>query len=60
MPMIRYADENDFDILKEYEKHISENELKDCIRQNRILVLYERNVFIGWLRYNFFGIIFRL
>lgn len=52
--MIRYAVEHDFEHLKRYEKHISESELKSCISQNRIIVLYEGNAFIGWLRYNFF------
>ena len=52
--MIRYANMDDFPILKQYDKHIEINELKNSINQNRILVVYEHSDFIGWLRYNLF------
>lgn len=52
--MIRYADESDFETMKRYDKHISESELQNAIRAKRILLLYEKGGFIGWLRYNLF------
>lgn len=52
--MIRYAGESDFEAMKEYDKHISETELQNAIRTKRILLLYEKGCFIGWLRYNLF------
>ena len=52
--MIRYADERDFETMKGYDKHISESELQNAIRAKRILLLYENDSFIGWLRYNLF------
>lgn len=52
--MIRYAEEKDFTILKKHDKHICEPELKNSITSKRILVLFEENRFIGWLRYNLF------
>lgn len=53
-PMIRYAEEKDFTILKGHDKHICEPELKNSITSQRILVLFEEDLFIGWLRYNLF------
>ena len=52
--MIRYANIKDLDILKKYDKHISNEELANSINLNRILVVYEEDEFIGWLRYNLF------
>ena len=52
--MIRYANIKDLDILKKYDKHISNEELANSINLNRILVVYEDDEFIGWLRYNLF------
>ena len=52
--MIRYANENDIEIISKYDKHISKEELKKIIGLQRIIVMYEDNVFIGWLRYNLF------
>ncbi len=52
--MIRYANENDFSILKKYDHHISETELKRSISANRILVMYHNDIFMGWLRFNLF------
>lgn len=52
--MIRYANENDLEILIKYDKHIREKELKDSINNKRILVMFMNHVFIGWLRYNLF------
>lgn len=52
--MIRYADKKDIEILKYYDKHISESELKNSIKIKRVLMIFENNIFIGWLRYNLF------
>ena len=52
--MIRYADMRDFDVLKEYDRHISERELKNVLPLKRVLVNYEGDKFIGWLRFGLF------
>ena len=52
--MIRYADMRDFEILKEYDRHISERELKNILPLKRVLVNYEGDKFIGWLRFGLF------
>lgn len=52
--MIRYANENDFVVLRKYDKHIDESELKNSIKQKRVLIMLDNDVFIGWLRFNLF------
>ena len=52
--MIRYADFQDFTVLKEYDRHISESELQNSIRAERILVMYQNDNLIGWLRFGLF------
>ena len=52
--MIRYADIQDFTVLKEHDRHISESELKNVIRAKRVLVMYQENNFVGWLRFGLF------
>ncbi len=52
--MIKYADKNDLETLKKYEHCISKSELKNSINTKRILVMYNNDVFIGWLRFNLF------
>lgn len=52
--MIRYANENDVEIISKYDKHISKEELENIIRLQRVIVMFEDNTFIGWLRYNLF------
>lgn len=52
--MIRYADEKDFVAVRKYDKHISDSELQNAIRAKRILLMYDNDCFIGWLRYNLF------
>lgn len=52
--MIRYADFNDFELLSGYDKHIGKEELKNCIAEKRILLMFENGVFVGWLRFNLF------
>lgn len=51
---IRYAVENDFEVLLKYDEHISREELLKAIRMNRVIVMYNNGKFIGWLRYNLF------
>ncbi len=52
--MIRYANESDWKVLKNYDKHICPNELKNSIHAKRVLVVIENDIVIGWLRYNLF------
>ena len=52
--MIRYANENDIEIISKYDKHISKEELKNIIELHRVIVMFEDNNFIGWLRYSLF------
>lgn len=52
--MIRYAAEKDFELLSQYDKHICEMELKNCIKTERILIMFNDDIFIGWLRFNLF------
>lgn len=52
--MIRYATSQDYELLRKYDKHVSNEVLMDCIDNNKIIVMFENNNFIGWLRYNFF------
>ena len=51
---IRIAQINDLHFLKQYDKHISENELKNAINQEQILIAEIDGKNIGWLRYNYF------
>ncbi len=51
---IRYALDTDINLLIQYDKHITKNELKNSIYLNRILIAEEGNKFAGWLRYNLF------
>lgn len=52
--MIRYANENDIEIISKYDEHISKEELINIIKLKRVIVMYEGDKFIGWLRYNLF------
>ena len=52
--MIRYAADNDFELLSKYDKHVCETELKNCIITKRILIMFRDDIFIGWLRFNLF------
>lgn len=52
--MIRYANQNDLEMLKQYEHGISESELEHSINAGRILVMFQEGAFIGWLRFNLF------
>lgn len=52
--MIRYANENDIEIISKYDKHISKEELANIIKLKRVIVMYEDDKFVWWLRYNLF------
>ena len=52
--MIRYADLNDWEILRKYEHGISDTELKNSIKAGRVLLMFQEDSFIGWLRFNLF------
>lgn len=51
---IRYAIENDLEILSKYDAHISTEELLNSIRRKRVIVLSDNEKIVGWLRYNLF------
>lgn len=51
---MRIADLNDLNFLKQHDKHISESELMNAIKQRHILVSEVNGETIGWLRYNLF------
>lgn len=52
--MIRCAAENDIGVLRKYDRHICETELRNCVQARRILVMFHDGSFIGWLRFNLF------
>ncbi len=52
--MIRYANFQDFTVLNEHDRHISESELRNSIHAKRVLVMYQNDNFIGWLRFGLF------
>ncbi len=52
--MIRYANENDIEIIIKYDRHISKEELENMVKLKRVIVMFEEDKFIGWLRYNLF------
>lgn len=51
---IRYANSEDIEMLSKYDKHISKDELINIVKMQRVIVMYDTNNFIGWLRYNMF------
>ena len=52
--LIRQAAADDLEIILEYDKHISKQELENSIRLSRVYMAEENGKFIGWLRYNLF------
>ncbi len=52
--MIRYANADDFELLREYDKHISGTELMNSINAQRVLVMFLNGSLIGWLRFHLF------
>jgi len=52
--IIRFADINDFHWLKEHDKHITDEVLKNKINAKEIYIVQDENELVGWLRYNLF------
>lgn len=52
--MIRYAESRDFNFLHNHDKHIRWQELINSINLKRVILLFNENRLIGWLRYNLF------
>lgn len=52
--MVRYANSGDVDFLKSLDRHVSENELKNIISLNRILVALDADRLVGMLRFGMF------
>ncbi len=52
--MIRYANAADFETLRTHDRHIEASELERSIQAKRVLVLFDGDHFIGWLRFNLF------
>lgn len=53
--MIRYANMNDFAVLRKYEHGIVDCQLKESIAAGRIVIMLSpRSSLIGWLRFNLF------
>ena len=50
---IRIAELSDLPFLKQYDKHISETELRNAIIQKHILIAETNGKTVGWLRYNY-------
>lgn len=51
---IRFAENKDQDLLIQYDRHISKEEIKNSILRNRIYITGVNGRFAGWLRYNLF------
>lgn len=52
--MIQYAEIQDLSVLKEHDKHISESELRNILPAKKVLMMYQGDTFIGWLRFGLF------
>ena len=52
--MICFATTDHLENLIYHDKHITQAELERSIKDHRILVLYQGDQFVGWLRYNLF------
>ena len=52
--IIQYAENDDFLWLKENDEYVSEEVLKNKIRNKEIYVVKNNGKIIGWLRYNLF------
>lgn len=51
---IRYAQPEDLEILSSHDHHIAREELQESIRRGWVLMLWEGEEFLGWLRFNLF------
>ena len=51
---IRIAESNDYELIKQCDKHIVEFEYNNILTLGRIIIIEDDGNFIGWLRYNYF------
>lgn len=51
---VEYAKETDLDVISNYDKHISKEELLKLILDYRVIVIKDYNKICGWARYNLF------
>lgn len=51
---IRYANKAELNIISQYDKHISKEELLKSLLDGRVIVLIDGNNLAGWIRYNLF------
>ncbi len=54
MTKINYANVDDFEYLKEKDRHVSAEILMEKIERKEILVLRMGQSIVGWLRFNYF------
>lgn len=52
--MIRYAQNDDLEVLMKYDTHIAGRELENSISSRRVPVSFENGALVGWLRFNLF------
>ena len=52
--MIRYANKDDIDLIAKYDEHITKEELENIINLQRVIVMFNENKFVGWLRFSLF------
>lgn len=51
---VRIANMSDFDLLKIYDIHVTREVLERKIIDGTIIVAFEDDMFVGWLRFNYF------
>lgn len=51
---IDFVKNTDIELLHQYDKHISRDELENVVRMKRIYIAKVNGHFAGWLRYNLF------
>lgn len=51
---VRIANMSDFDFLLSFDRHISKDVLENKINDCSIIVVYDDDQFVGWLRFNYF------
>lgn len=52
--MIRYGTPSDLGLLAGHDHHIVREELEALLLRKRVLVMFQENQLVGWLRYNLF------
>jgi len=52
--MIRYANKDDIDLIAKYDEHITKEELTNIVNLKRVIVMFNENKFVGWLRFSLF------